>query len=50
MGGGGAGAGAPPNLAVAARVEQAEAVTNVATRTTADQFDPDPSNNAGGVT
>ena len=42
--------GAAATLAVAARVEQAGEVTNVATRTVADQFDPDPSNNAGGVT
>ena len=42
--------GAAATLALAARVEQAGEVTNVATRTVAEQFDPDPSNNAGGVT
>ena len=42
--------GAAATLDLAARVDQAGELTNVATRTAADQFDPDPSNNAGGAT
>ena len=42
--------GAAATLQLAARVEQTGELTNVATRTAADQLDPDPSNNAGGVT
>jgi uncharacterized repeat protein (TIGR01451 family) len=42
--------GAAATLDLTARVDQAGALTNVATKTVADQFDPNPSNNAGGVT
>jgi uncharacterized repeat protein (TIGR01451 family) len=42
--------GAAATLELAARVDQAGGLTNVAVRTAADQFDPDPSDNAGGVT
>ena len=42
--------GTAATLDLAARVDQAGELTNVATRTAADQFDPDPSNNAGGAT